>query len=88
MSSYVLMLNLKCDGAYGEIYLVKWRGTNVAAKTIRPSIASNSKVNGSYLRRYINTSYIVDFGDTKQFGGPHKSVTIGRICHRKCMSEK
>ncbi|KAJ8630125.1 hypothetical protein MRB53_023448 [Persea americana] len=43
---------------------------------------------GSYLRRTINTSDIVDFGDTKQFGGPHKSVTIWRIRHRKCMSEK
>lgn len=28
------------QGAYHEIYLVKWRGTEVAAKTIRPSIAS------------------------------------------------
>ncbi|KAK2974597.1 hypothetical protein RJ640_028514, partial [Escallonia rubra] len=27
--------------AYGEVYLVKWRGTKVAAKTIRSSIASN-----------------------------------------------
>ncbi|XP_031283900.1 integrin-linked protein kinase 1-like isoform X2 [Pistacia vera] len=32
------------QGAYGEVYLVKWRGTEVAAKTIRSSIASNSRV--------------------------------------------
>ncbi|KAJ8749007.1 hypothetical protein K2173_013449 [Erythroxylum novogranatense] len=31
-------------GSYGEIYLVKWRGTEVAAKTIRSSIASNPTV--------------------------------------------
>ncbi|KAJ8644265.1 hypothetical protein MRB53_006013 [Persea americana] len=36
-----------------------------------------AQILGSYLRRYINTSYIVDFGDTKQFGGPHKSVQFG-----------
>ncbi|XWS32195.1 hypothetical protein CRYUN_Cryun23aG0139600 [Craigia yunnanensis] len=30
-------------GAYGEVYLVKWRGSEVAAKTIRSSIASNPK---------------------------------------------
>lgn len=32
------------QGAYGEVYLVKWRGTEVAAKTIRSSIASNQMV--------------------------------------------
>ncbi|KAL3517157.1 hypothetical protein ACH5RR_024059 [Cinchona calisaya] len=32
------------EGAYGEVYLVKWRGTQVAAKTIRSSIASNETV--------------------------------------------
>lgn len=32
------------QGAYGEVYLVKWRGTEVAAKTIRSSIASNKTV--------------------------------------------
>ncbi|KAJ8623886.1 hypothetical protein MRB53_032416 [Persea americana] len=37
-------------GAYGEIYLVKWRGTNVAAKTIRPSIASNIRVKNIFLK--------------------------------------
>ncbi|RWR91727.1 Protein kinase domain-containing protein [Cinnamomum micranthum f. kanehirae] len=42
----------KCqiEGAYGEVYLVKWRGTNVAAKTIRPSIASNIKVKNIFLK--------------------------------------
>ncbi|XXG85125.1 hypothetical protein AAC387_Pa11g0272 [Persea americana] len=38
------------EGAYGEIYLVKWRGTNVAAKTIRPSIASNIRVKNIFLK--------------------------------------
>ncbi|KAM7275981.1 hypothetical protein ACFE04_017847 [Oxalis oulophora] len=38
------------EGAYGEIYLVKWRGTEVAAKTIRSSIASNQKVKNSFLK--------------------------------------
>lgn len=32
------------QGSYGEIYLVKWRGTEIAAKTIRSSIASNPRV--------------------------------------------
>ncbi|KAL6323172.1 hypothetical protein AAG906_027451 [Vitis piasezkii] len=31
------------EGAYGEVYLVKWRGTEVAAKTIRSSIASDPR---------------------------------------------
>ncbi|KAJ8615417.1 hypothetical protein MRB53_034789 [Persea americana] len=43
---------------------------------------------GSYLWRCIKTSYIVYFGDIQKFGGPHKSVTIWRIYHRKCMSGK
>ncbi|KAL8125352.1 hypothetical protein AgCh_012882 [Apium graveolens] len=32
------------EGAYGEVYVVKWRGTEVAAKTFRSSIASNQMV--------------------------------------------
>ncbi|KAH9324543.1 hypothetical protein KI387_004721, partial [Taxus chinensis] len=36
------------EGAYGEIYLVKWRGANVAAKTIRASIASNIRIRSSF----------------------------------------
>ncbi|CAN6568104.1 unnamed protein product [Malus baccata var. baccata] len=32
------------EGSYVEIYLVRWRGTEVAAKTIRSSITSNPKV--------------------------------------------
>lgn len=31
------------EGAYGEVYLVRWRGTEVAAKTIRSSIASDPR---------------------------------------------
>ncbi|KAA8516039.1 hypothetical protein F0562_019218 [Nyssa sinensis] len=38
------------EGAYGEVYLVKWRGTEVAAKTIRSSIASNQLVKKTFLR--------------------------------------
>ncbi|KAL3829656.1 hypothetical protein ACJIZ3_018458 [Penstemon smallii] len=38
------------EGAYGEIYLVKWRGTEVAAKTIRSSIASNKIVKDNFLK--------------------------------------
>ncbi|XAR63067.1 Dual-specificity kinase [Bertholletia excelsa] len=38
------------EGAYGEIYLVKWRGTAVAAKTIRSSISSNEMVKKSFLK--------------------------------------
>jgi serine/threonine protein kinase len=38
------------EGAYGVIYLVKWRGTEVAAKTIRSSIAANQKVKNSFLK--------------------------------------
>ncbi|KAF2315316.1 hypothetical protein GH714_038812 [Hevea brasiliensis] len=38
------------EGAYGEVYLVKWRGTEVAAKTIRSSIASNQKVKHTFLK--------------------------------------
>ncbi|KAF5731726.1 seven transmembrane domain-containing tyrosine-protein kinase 1-like [Tripterygium wilfordii] len=37
------------EGAYGEVYLVKWRGTEVAAKTIRSSIASNPNVKKTFL---------------------------------------
>ncbi|XP_076956892.1 serine/threonine-protein kinase VIK-like [Bidens hawaiensis] len=38
------------EGAYGEVYKVKWRGTEVAAKTIRLSLASNEKVRQSFLK--------------------------------------
>ncbi|XP_044502137.1 integrin-linked protein kinase 1-like isoform X2 [Mangifera indica] len=38
------------QGAYGEVYLVKWRGTEVAAKTIRSSIAANPRVRSSFLK--------------------------------------
>lgn len=38
------------EGAYGEVYLVKWRGTEVAAKTIRPSIASNNRVRNLFMK--------------------------------------
>ncbi|KDP28638.1 hypothetical protein JCGZ_14409 [Jatropha curcas] len=38
------------EGAYGEVYLVRWRGTEVAAKTIRSSIASNQKVKNTFLK--------------------------------------
>ncbi|KAM5555306.1 serine/threonine-protein kinase VIK-like [Rosa sericea] len=38
------------EGAYGEIYLVNWRGTQVAAKTIRPSIASKPTVKALFLK--------------------------------------
>ncbi|XP_075110346.1 serine/threonine-protein kinase VIK-like isoform X4 [Nicotiana tabacum] len=38
------------QGAYGEVYLVKWRGTEVAAKTIRASIASNPMVKNAFLK--------------------------------------
>ncbi|XP_075494395.1 serine/threonine-protein kinase 12-like [Primulina tabacum] len=38
------------EGAYGEVYLVKWRGTEVAAKTIRSSIASNKTVKDNFLK--------------------------------------
>nr|GEV72232.1 serine/threonine-protein kinase STY8-like [Tanacetum cinerariifolium] len=38
------------QGAYGEVYRVKWRGTEVAAKTIRSSIASNEKVRKAFLK--------------------------------------
>ncbi|KAH7522610.1 hypothetical protein FEM48_Zijuj07G0156800 [Ziziphus jujuba var. spinosa] len=38
------------EGSYGEIYLVKWRGTEVAAKTIRSSIASNQRVKNSFMK--------------------------------------
>ncbi|KAK4344925.1 hypothetical protein RND71_035101 [Anisodus tanguticus] len=38
------------EGAYGEVYLVKWRGTEVAAKTIRASIASNPMVKNAFLK--------------------------------------
>ncbi|XP_050238715.1 serine/threonine-protein kinase VIK-like isoform X2 [Mercurialis annua] len=38
------------EGSYGEVYLVKWRGTEVAAKTIRSSIASNQKVKNTFLK--------------------------------------
>ncbi|KAL3536824.1 hypothetical protein ACH5RR_000190 [Cinchona calisaya] len=38
------------EGAYGEVYLVKWRGTEVAAKTVRSSIASNQMVKKTFLK--------------------------------------
>ncbi|KAK9103624.1 hypothetical protein Sjap_020878 [Stephania japonica] len=38
------------EGAYGEVYLVKWRGTDVAAKTIRSSVASNPRVRNTFLK--------------------------------------
>ncbi|KAL3356159.1 hypothetical protein AABB24_017034 [Solanum stoloniferum] len=38
------------EGAYGEVYLVKWRGTEVAAKTIRASIASNPMVKNAFMK--------------------------------------
>ncbi|KAF3441343.1 hypothetical protein FNV43_RR15257 [Rhamnella rubrinervis] len=38
------------EGSFGEIYLVKWRGTEVAAKTIRSSIASNPMVKNTFLK--------------------------------------
>ncbi|KAF5177325.1 Integrin-linked protein kinase [Thalictrum thalictroides] len=38
------------EGAYGEVYLVKWRGTEVAAKTIRSSIASNHRVRTTFMK--------------------------------------
>ncbi|KAI3444554.1 hypothetical protein Pfo_001219 [Paulownia fortunei] len=38
------------EGAYGEVYLVRWRGTEVAAKTIRSSIASNKTVKDNFLK--------------------------------------
>ncbi|XP_047319481.1 integrin-linked protein kinase 1-like [Impatiens glandulifera] len=38
------------QGSYGEVYLVKWRGTEVAAKTMRSSIASNDLVKESFIK--------------------------------------
>ncbi|TQD97648.1 hypothetical protein C1H46_016755 [Malus baccata] len=38
------------EGSYVEIYLVRWRGTEVAAKTIRSSIASNPKVKNFFMK--------------------------------------
>ncbi|XP_009346969.1 integrin-linked protein kinase 1-like isoform X1 [Pyrus x bretschneideri] len=38
------------EGSYGEIYLVRWRGTEVAAKTIRSSIASNPIVKNIFMK--------------------------------------
>ncbi|KAL4368370.1 hypothetical protein GQ457_05G000590 [Hibiscus cannabinus] len=37
-------------GSHGEVYLVNWRGTEVAAKTIRSSIASNPKAKNNFLK--------------------------------------
>ncbi|KAG8363321.1 hypothetical protein BUALT_Bualt19G0010200 [Buddleja alternifolia] len=37
-------------GGFGEVYLVRWRGTEVAAKTIRSSIASNERVKDSFIK--------------------------------------
>ncbi|XP_077240245.1 serine/threonine-protein kinase 12-like isoform X2 [Tasmannia lanceolata] len=36
------------EGSYGEVYLVRWRGTEVAAKTIRSSIASDNRVKRTF----------------------------------------
>ncbi|KAL2461563.1 Integrin-linked protein kinase family [Abeliophyllum distichum] len=41
------------EGAYGEVYLVKWRGTEVAAKTIRSSVASNPLVRNKFLQEMV-----------------------------------
>ncbi|CAN1308743.1 Integrin-linked protein kinase 1 [Linum perenne] len=38
------------EGTFGEVYLVKWRGTEVAAKTIRSSIASNPSVKSTFIK--------------------------------------
>ncbi|XP_040962634.1 integrin-linked protein kinase 1 isoform X2 [Gossypium hirsutum] len=38
------------EGAYGEVFLVNWRGTEVAAKTIRSTIASNPKAKNTFLK--------------------------------------
>ncbi|KAL8104121.1 hypothetical protein AgCh_028377 [Apium graveolens] len=38
------------EGVYGEVYIVKWRGIEVAAKTIRSSIASNQMVRKTFLK--------------------------------------
>ncbi|KAG9441269.1 hypothetical protein H6P81_017123 [Aristolochia fimbriata] len=38
------------EGSFGEVYLVKWRGTEVAAKTIRSSIASNDRVKKTFMK--------------------------------------
>ncbi|KAK8654524.1 hypothetical protein V6N13_128487 [Hibiscus sabdariffa] len=38
------------EGSHGEVYLVNWRGTEVAAKTIRSSIASNPKAKNTFLK--------------------------------------
>ncbi|KAL8062682.1 hypothetical protein ABFX02_02G163700 [Erythranthe guttata] len=38
------------EGSFGEVYSVKWRGTEVAAKTIRSSIASNKTVKENFLK--------------------------------------
>ncbi|KAK8974272.1 hypothetical protein V6N11_034638 [Hibiscus sabdariffa] len=38
------------EGTHGEVYLVNWRGTEVAAKTIRSSIASNPKAKNTFLK--------------------------------------
>ncbi|KAL4191551.1 hypothetical protein AMTRI_Chr07g81140 [Amborella trichopoda] len=40
------------EGSFGEVYLVKWRGTEVAAKTIRSSIASNPRVNYTFRKEF------------------------------------
>ncbi|OMP00463.1 hypothetical protein COLO4_12703 [Corchorus olitorius] len=47
-------------GAYGEVYLVKWRGTEVAAKTIRSSIASNPRVKKGRLDPPTAIAYALD----------------------------
>ncbi|XP_058083154.1 serine/threonine-protein kinase VIK-like isoform X2 [Magnolia sinica] len=38
------------EGTYGEVYLVRWRGTEVAAKTIRSCLASNSRVKSIFMK--------------------------------------
>ncbi|XVE77132.1 hypothetical protein DITRI_Ditri13aG0037300 [Diplodiscus trichospermus] len=38
------------EGKHSDVYLVKWRGTEVAAKTIRSSIASNPKAKNIFMK--------------------------------------
>ncbi|KAJ4825025.1 hypothetical protein Tsubulata_023208 [Turnera subulata] len=49
VSTHLSFLN-SILGSYGEVYLVKWRGTEIAAKTIRSSIASNPRVRNTFLK--------------------------------------
>ncbi|CAN6711034.1 unnamed protein product [Malus baccata var. baccata] len=49
------------EGSYVEIYLVRWRGTEVAAKTIRSSITSNPKVKNIFMKELALWVKIHDF---------------------------